>query len=410
MLNFIKKYNIGYKLAAVFAAVLLWIYVMGVQNPELEVEISRIQVGYVGENAMLEERGLVLISGKDSTVSLTLRGNRNSLVRLKRENISIEVNLDSITAPGSVNMHYTVLLPESGITIIDRSPSYITVKADKVVTKNVPVRIVTEGKPEEGYIIGTATANPSSINVTGPSDQLKDITAAQVVVDVSGDKNTLTRDLKYTLVNAEGMTQTSTLVTSDNTLINIVQKINIVKALQLQVSVVEGGYALTENAKITIAPESLMLEGAPDLLATKDSINIGEINLAEVEDTADYEFDINLPEGVKLTEGTPQAHVKVELVDMAVKTIYAVQVKTIGQELPENMHVSLPVKVELKGSSRVVGAILQKDVWLEVNLGGIKPAPGVYTFPANIVIEGYDKGVAAIGEYEVIITVEDFKK
>ena len=406
MINFIKKHKIHYKIASLVAALFLWVYVMGVQNLEVETEITRVPVGFIGESTLMEERGLVLLSGKEQTVNLTLRGNRNSLVRLSRSNISIEVNLDSIDSAGSVNVRYTVLLPESGVTVVDRSPSYITLKADKITKKTVPVKIAPSGSLPSGYALGTASAEPSSVTIEGPSEQLKDIDAAQVVIDTTGARNTLTRSLDYTLVNQAGETQNFPLVKHGGEQISVVQRVNMVKEIPLTVGVVEGGFALLKNAEITILPETVTIAGDPSVLGAMESLDIGTIRLAEISrDVTELEFPLLLPEGMSMVEGQDTARVKVQLVDVVAKTFVVTQVRVMDQELPENFEIVLPVLIELKGDEDVINAITGKDIWLEVNLNGIRPAPGTYDFPAAVIIEGVGPGIAPTKNINVSISV-----
>lgn len=60
-----------------------------------------------------------------------------------------------------------ILFPEA-ISIIKIYPSFLTVKIDKEIQKEVPVVIAFSGKPAPGFFVADAVAKPSSVTLRGP--------------------------------------------------------------------------------------------------------------------------------------------------------------------------------------------------------------------------------------------------
>jgi YbbR domain-containing protein len=57
----------------------------------------------------------------------------------------------------------------------------------------VPVTPAIEGDPAPGFVIGRATANPSTVEVLGPESRLRDLASATTEpVSVAGQKSTVT--------------------------------------------------------------------------------------------------------------------------------------------------------------------------------------------------------------------------
>ena len=77
MRDFLKKYDIFGWSMAVFAAILLWMYVITIQNPEITVN-RVITLQTVGANE-LSRSNLTIISDIPQTVTLQLRGNKKSI-------------------------------------------------------------------------------------------------------------------------------------------------------------------------------------------------------------------------------------------------------------------------------------------------------------------------------------------
>ena len=76
----------------------LWYYVITVISPDTTDTFYDIPVVLVGETA-LEERGLMVTSVSNTTVDLTLTGNRSDLNQLTRENITLKAYRGSAGPP-----------------------------------------------------------------------------------------------------------------------------------------------------------------------------------------------------------------------------------------------------------------------------------------------------------------------
>jgi YbbR domain-containing protein len=103
---------------------------------------------------------------------------------------------------------------ETDLTI---NPSTVNVTVNisyKLTTRTVPIRVVTTGEPSNGYIAGTAQANPTLVTVTSADKEVLDRIAYVETepVDISGATNEVTKTVELKrLLNAT--IQGNTLVT-----------------------------------------------------------------------------------------------------------------------------------------------------------------------------------------------------
>ena len=61
---------------AILVAVAVWLYVDSVKAPDVRVKANNIPVEFSGENDTLADKGLMILSGYDTTIDLTLKGPR----------------------------------------------------------------------------------------------------------------------------------------------------------------------------------------------------------------------------------------------------------------------------------------------------------------------------------------------
>ena len=77
-----KKNKLMRIVISIVAALAFWIY-MEIQEPvAVTTEVRNIPVEFTGEDTTLADRGLMLLSGYDTTVDLELQGSRSVLWKL----------------------------------------------------------------------------------------------------------------------------------------------------------------------------------------------------------------------------------------------------------------------------------------------------------------------------------------
>lgn len=143
----------------------LWLYVVTTVSPEADQNYTGIPVVFENETSLLD-RGLMLVSGENATVSVRLYGKRANLNRLTSSNIIVTADLKAVTEPGKYELEYKVSYP-SGITNVSldkRITPSVTVEAVEFAEKDVPVELVFQGEQQEGLILDQEEAMLSAGN------------------------------------------------------------------------------------------------------------------------------------------------------------------------------------------------------------------------------------------------------
>ena len=131
---------------SLLAAICLWIYVVTVVNPEGTTTISNIPVTFSGAEVLREDQGLVLSGDYQDMVTVSFTGKNSDMKKLEqnKEEISAVVDVSKIRSTRDYTLSYDLLLPDavpdSAVTITDRTPGNITVHVEKLVKKPVPVK------------------------------------------------------------------------------------------------------------------------------------------------------------------------------------------------------------------------------------------------------------------------------
>src|SRR3954453_22852812 len=164
---------------AVALATLLWLTVAG---DHLVERSMRVPLEFRNLPQTLE-----IVGDPPTSVDVRLRGSSALLSRIEpREIVAV---LDLATArPGSRMFHLRndeVRAPY-GVEVSQVVPSTIALEMEKSGRATVPVVPALDGQPAPGFVLGRATANPSTVEVAGPESRLRRLTGATTeAVDIS---------------------------------------------------------------------------------------------------------------------------------------------------------------------------------------------------------------------------------
>lgn len=387
----------------------LWLYVITVVSPDSE-EVYYVPVVMEGKT-VLNERGMMITSDTNVTVTLRVAGNRTDLVKLNNANINVVADLSKIYDPGDHQLQYTVSfpgdIPNNAVEVQSQSPDRISVTIEEKVTKYVPVNIVYTGSVPDGFITDKANAildNPN-VAVTGPSSIIDQIDVAYISVDLTDRSESISENFRFTLCDGTGApVDLKELVTTAVTEVRLDLKIERVKEITPVLEIIAGGGATEQTSLIRIEPELIRISGNETALSKIDSIVLGTINLGELTQDTELTFPIELPEGVTNLTGVTEATVRVSFPKLQKKELTVINIMPIN--VPDGLEVDMlteALTVTVRGPSAMVSSMTADDLTVTVDFSGV--VIGTAMVKANIEINSDFADVGAIGTYSVSATL-----
>lgn len=348
----------------------LWGYVITVDNPEFEKVYYNIPV-YFQNEAALTSRGLMITSDSAPKITLRLKGNRSDLNNLNESNINIIADLSRIYDTGTLSLGYSISypgnVPESAITVMDKSMEYISLTVERRVEKQVEVVPIYEGTVPEGYLSDKANAvlDYETITVAGPASILNQIDHAQIYVNIDGRTSTLDDVFAYTLCDRGGkavQVNNVELVTAQPGEVNLMLPIQQVKEVQLALNIIYGGGVTAENSQILIDPATILVSGSEESLADLgDTVIIGEVDLSKLNIEMNQTFDIVLPAGVTnrtMVGLEHKANVTISFPDLKTATYTVTNI--VPANVPAGCNFELVTKqfsITLRGPKALIDAL-----------------------------------------------------
>lgn len=390
----------------------LWYYVITVISPNTTETFYDVPVVLVGETA-LEERGLMVTSVGNTTVDLTLTGNRSDLNQLSKDNIVLKANLNSIYDPGkNMRLEYTIsypgTVPNNAFVVESKIPDTITVTVEKRLSKDVPVNVVYTGTVAEGFTTDQdeQVLDYESIRISGPESVVSQITQAVIDVSLADRNESIVESYRYTLCNAEGEPVNSELITVSVEEVELTLPVRMVKTIPLVLNVIDGGGATEETASITIAPREIQICGSPAALEGLDELVLGTINLADYESDEDLLFDIKLPDSVTNMTGLKQAEVSIQFPELSTRTftIEIIQVVNVPDGLEAELTTQV-MEIVIRGPKDKIAAMTAEDITVTVDMTGVEI--GTVSRKVTITFSNGYGTCGALGSYSVYATVRE---
>jgi len=176
--------NWALKLLALVFAGILWFFVTGEQKLErsyaVPLELKNMPPGMMVANEI------------PSMVDVRVSGPRTLLMNLELQDIGIAVNLKDLE-PGLTTLkrlEERLNLP-GPLKVTRLSPSYIDVKLERVVSKNVPVKPQVVGQPDAGYRVAELRIKPQQVMIEGAESEVAAVeSVATENIDISDIRET----------------------------------------------------------------------------------------------------------------------------------------------------------------------------------------------------------------------------
>lgn len=392
-----------------------WLYVVTNVSVEGETTFHDIPVQFDGETA-LEERGLMITSGTDTTIDLRLQGTRVNLSKLTAQNITIKVDLSRIYDAGTHEVSYDIIypgdVPNNAFVEQNKSPSAVTITVEHWDSKEVPVHVVYNGYVPVDYLDDrdNAVLDYESILITGPASAVEQIDRAEIYVDMEDRTESISESFQYTLCDGEGNPVDASQITAETAQVRLDLTIQRFKELPLTYTLEEGGGATEADVTITLDIPAIRVSGSSSRLEELTEINLGTIDLGQIPEDTVLTFPVKLPEGVINLTGVDEVNVEVTFTGLRTRSFVVENIRVVGT--PAGMEYELVTRrltVTVRGPSNIISQMTAEDLLVTADITGKTPGALIVNAAVSTTVPAYDP-VGALGTISVSVTLSEAKE
>ena len=408
--------NIGLKLVALLAAIVLWCVIINVDDPVNTRTFNNIEVTMTNESVITNAGQIYQVLNSTNLVSVRVTATRNVLSKIKKEDIVAVADFRNLQLDSMVPITVTIPAYEGKYSQISSNPGNVMIQVEHLGSTTLPVSVTLGGSPRKGYFVQSTEVYPDNLTVTGPASIIKKISAIKVMADVSGLSTNADIDSRVHFYDANDSEIESNLIKIDQGIDMVQVTVFVVPAKKVPIEIKYSGKVKTgyEVSKVTCEPVEISIVGKSDDIAAVDSIIIPDdvLNVSGASDDVSVVIDIidYLPAGISLAEDqSDKVMITAVINKFGTRTVdYPVGSIKIDN-LPENFTVSFgdtsKVVLMFSGASQSLSELNIANINVSIDLSGIN-SPG--TFDARLVVSA-ENGCELAEQAKIEVIVEETK-
>jgi YbbR domain-containing protein len=115
--------------------------------------------------------GLTIATPPLNGIEVRIRGPESAIKALSDQKLGYVLDLSGVdVGVKSIAINQDQILLSKGISIIKTNPAFLTVKVEKEIKTELPVKVILSGKPATGYLVANTVAKPLSVILRGPEN------------------------------------------------------------------------------------------------------------------------------------------------------------------------------------------------------------------------------------------------
>lgn len=319
--------NLSLKIMSVAVAVVVWLIVVNIDNPVgtnyyTITNVELINKEYVESSDTIGK--MCMPEENQDTVRVAITADKKTRDKIRVSDISAVADLQQAvsldTNPVMVPITVTCSVSGIGPGDIKVTPQNLSVNLDEKETQEFVVNITRgDTKPGKDYEVGSLTANPEKVRITGPKSLVNKIDKVNAAIELNGKTQDFTQEVTLSIIdkNQEALSDSEM---NSLRIENNAQVIVTAKLWKIRQGVkISAGYVGTpaegyQAGMIKTVPDTISVagstEGLETLAANDNVITIPSESIDISGESSDVEKKISLkdllPDNVKLTSDSSE--------------------------------------------------------------------------------------------------------
>lgn len=374
--------NIGLKFLAVLIALVLWLAIVNVNDPEKTITVSNIPISVTNESA-ITSRDMVYNVKSEQYLNITVSGKRSIVSNLSAEDFRATASLKELSKVNSIPVDVTAKNASLGrkITIVKQSAQTILVDVENLEEKDFTDLVVEyTGKVADGYVAGLSSMSTDEVTVKAPTSIIDKIKKVAVRCSLDGTNTNISKKCPVILYDKNDKEIKSDEIELSDKKIRV--NVNVLRAKQVPISTINkdelgkpaDGYVVDD---VILSSDSITVYGSEESLDSIESLDIqDDIDVSDAKGDVTQNIDVTgkLPKGLSVS-GESTITVKVLIKKLITRTFEYDASEVSLNDLSSDLDVQLvtkKVKVTLQGEEEVISQLTKDDMVISADLGKVK--------------------------------------
>lgn len=285
--------NLPAKLIALAVAIVLWLFVMNEQNPQIEGSFT------VAVDLLNAPEGYKITQGEKS-VKIKVRGARSFFVAAEPDGFKAYADLEGLGS-GEHKVKVKVVLPQ-GFELVDTQPETVPVTLDKIVRRSVRIDLIVTGSAASGYTVGKISQTANTTIVEGPESRVEEIDRAIGYIGLSGNRDDFDLQVPLTPINSDGkaVEDVELLSRSVGVSVQLARGLSrkVVSVHPVVDEALPAGFTL---GQVQVEPAKIEIAGEAAEIAKLTSIDTEKIIVSDMKQSGKKTVQLAIPAGVAIS-------------------------------------------------------------------------------------------------------------
>jgi len=290
MINKLKN-NSKIKIISLLSAMVLWMYVMAIVDPEETKLFENIPVTITNKNE-LNERDLVIYPEQDLTTNIYVTGKLSNLKKVTKDDINV---YGQINNPLEGNNEIYLKVSTSQRVNYDFKNPVMIVTLEKIISedKSIKVDITGSGKNNVDNIM--LQDNIDKVSVSGPRSLVNKVKRVVGTVKVNGELNDFSQSIKLEPVDANGKVVEGIELEKDSVNVNITLLTQKTVPITLKLS-----DNSESSVNYTMSQNTVTIKGKKDIVDSINDIETQPVKLSEISPGTSKDIYLQVPSGITI--------------------------------------------------------------------------------------------------------------
>lgn len=282
--------NTKIKIISLLSAIVLWMYVMAVVDPEDTKLYENIPITITNLNE-IKDLGLVVDPDDNLVTSVYIKGKLSDLQKISANNIDVYGTVSN-PIEGQNQLYLRASVNDKVTTEFKSDTIVINLEKSIEEEKNITVNITGVYKDN----VDKVDLDKTKVVVSGPRSSVDSVKYVQATFDANQESvDAKSTELELKALDSE-MNEVDHVTLEFN---KVTAKVSYFQQKQVKINPVFSGNEsnLVEDQDFTITPSEINIKGKSDEINTIDSINTKTINVDEL-GTNNKVVDLDIPDGI----------------------------------------------------------------------------------------------------------------
>lgn len=292
MINKIKD-NTKIKLISLLSAIVLWLYVMAIVDPEETKLFENVPVTITNKSE-LKEKDLVVYPETELTTNIYVTGKLSNIKKVTKDDISV---YGEIKSPMEGNNDIYLKVSTSQRVSCDFKNPVMIVTLEKIVDEPRAITINKEGSGKNNVDTIKLENDIDKVTVSGPRTLVNEVKEVVGTVNIDGKAQDFSQKITLQPVDSKGKVVDGVALSQESVTASITLLTQ--KVVPIQLKVPEDAQNI-DISKYVLSQSTVTIRGKKDLVDSIKSIDTQPINISEISNGSSKDIYLQVPEGITI--------------------------------------------------------------------------------------------------------------